>query len=72
MGVTFRDESNETSLTMIGYTDATVTKPNHLQIMRSKVSLAAVLLQYHSCGDCFVIRLYLILLINGQSDEKFF
>ena len=42
MGVTFRDESNETSLTMIGYIDATVTTPNHLQLMRSKVSLAAV------------------------------
>ena len=71
MGVTFRDESNEISLIMIGYSDATVTKPNHLQIMRSKVSLAAVLLQHHSCGGCFVIRLHLISLISGQSDEKF-
>ena len=40
--VTFRDESNETNLTMIGYNDATVTTPNHLQIMRSKALLAAV------------------------------
>ena len=42
MDITFRDESNETSLTMIGYSDATVTMPNHLQIMRSNASLAAV------------------------------
>ena len=42
MGVTFRDESNEISLTMIGYSDATVTTSNYLQIMRSNVSLAAV------------------------------
>ena len=42
MSVTFRDESNESSFTMIGYSDATVTTPNHLQIMRSKALLAAV------------------------------
>ena len=27
MSVTFRDESNESSFTMIGYIDATVTTP---------------------------------------------
>ena len=40
MGVTFRDESNESSSIMIGYSDATVTAPNHPPIVRSKVSLA--------------------------------
>ena len=42
MGVTFRDESNETSLIMIGYSDAIVTTPNYLQIIRSMVSLTTV------------------------------
>ena len=42
MSVIFRDESNETSLTIIGYSDATVTTPDHLQIIRSMVSLIAV------------------------------
>ena len=42
MSVIFRDESNETSLTMIGYSDATVTMSNYLQIIRSNASLAAV------------------------------
>ena len=41
MSVIFRDESNETNLTMIGYSDATVTTPNHLRIVRSKALLAA-------------------------------
>ena len=71
MGVILRDKSNETSLTMIGYSDATVTTPNRLQIIRSKASLAAVPLQYHDCVGCFVIRFHLISLINCQSDEKF-
>jgi len=35
MCVTFRDESNEPSSTMIGYSDATVTVSNHPPIMRS-------------------------------------
>ena len=39
MGVTFRDESNEPSSTMIGYSDATITAPNHPLIIRSKDSL---------------------------------
>jgi len=38
--VTFRDESNESSSTMIGCSDATVTTPNHLLFMRSKILLA--------------------------------
>ena len=29
MGIIFRDESNEPSSTMIGYSDATVTTSNH-------------------------------------------
>ena len=37
--VTFRDESNESSSTMIGYSDATITAPNHPLIMRSKTLL---------------------------------
>ena len=39
MGVNFRDESNELSFIMIGYSDATVTALNHPLIMRSNVSL---------------------------------
>ena len=42
MDVTFRDESNEPSSIMIDYSDATVTTPNHLQIIRLKVSLVVV------------------------------
>ena len=30
------------------------------------------MLQCHNCGDCFIIKLYLISLISGQRDEKFF
>ena len=71
MSVNFRDESNELSFIMIGYSDATVTTSNHPIIARPKISLATVLLQYHNCGDSFVIRLHLIPLISGQSDEKF-
>ena len=40
MCVIFRDESNETSSTVIGYIDAAVTTPNHPLIMRSKALLA--------------------------------
>ena len=39
MGVTFRDESNEPSFTMIGYSDATVTASNYPLIMWSKALL---------------------------------
>ena len=39
MSVNFRDESNEPSFIIIGYSDATVTVPNHPLIMRSKASL---------------------------------
>ena len=42
MGVTFRDESNETSFIMIGYSDATVTAPNHPLIVQSNASLAKI------------------------------
>ena len=40
MGVTFRDESNEPSSTIIGYSDSTVITPNQPLIMRSKTLLA--------------------------------
>ena len=40
MGVTFRDESNESNSTIIGYNDATVTAPNYPLIMWSKTLLA--------------------------------
>ena len=40
MGVTFRDESNESSSIMIGYNNITVTVHNHPLIMRSKALLA--------------------------------
>ena len=39
MGVNFRDESNEPSFIIIGYSDAIVTVLNHPLIMRSKASL---------------------------------
>ena len=39
-GVTFRDEYNEPSSTIIGDSDATVTVPNHSLIMQSKALLA--------------------------------
>ena len=55
MGVIFRDESNEPSFIIIGYRDTTVTSSNHPQLVRSKASLATALLQYHSCGDGFVL-----------------
>ena len=40
MGVIFRDESNESSSTVINYSDATVTVPNYSLIMRSNDLLA--------------------------------
>ena len=39
MGIILRDESNEPSFIMIGYSDATVTALNHPLIIRSKASL---------------------------------
>jgi len=39
MCVNFRDESNESSFIIIGYSDATVTALNHPLIVRSKASL---------------------------------
>ena len=39
MGVTFRDESNEPSFIMIGYSGATVAALNHPLIVRSNASL---------------------------------
>ena len=42
IGVIFRDESNEPSSIIIGYSDATVTTPNHPLIIRLKSSLAKV------------------------------
>ena len=40
MSVIFRDESNDSSSIMIGYSDATVTAPNHSLIMRPNVLLS--------------------------------
>ena len=68
MSVIFRDESNDSSSVLINYSDATVTALNYSLIVRSKASL---LLQYHSSGGDFVIRLYLIPLIGGQNTKKF-
>ena len=39
MSVNFRDEFNEPSFIMIGYSDATVTVLNHPLIVRSNASL---------------------------------
>jgi len=71
MCVTFRDESNEPSFIMIGYSDATVTVPNHSLIMRSKVLLATTHTTIHNYSYYFVIRLHLIPLISGQRGKKF-
>ena len=38
MSVTFRNESNESSSTMIGYSDATVTATDHPLIMCQRPS----------------------------------
>ena len=40
IGVIFREESNESSSTMIGYSDATVTVHNHALTMHLNVLLA--------------------------------
>ena len=40
MGISFQDESNEPSSTMIGYSDVIVTVSNHSLIMQSKALLA--------------------------------
>ena len=40
MSVTFRDEYNKSSSTLIGYSDVRVTVPNHPLIMRLKTLLA--------------------------------
>ena len=42
MSVTFRDESNDSSFIMIGYSDATVTALNYSLIVRSNASLVRV------------------------------
>ena len=71
ISVTFRNESNEPSSIMIGYSDAIVTVTNHHLIIRSNASLATVLLHYHNCGGGFVIKLLLLPLISCQKTEKF-
>ena len=40
IGVIFRDESNDSSSIMIGYSDATMIALNYFLIVRSKASLA--------------------------------
>jgi len=40
MDVIFQDKSNKLSSIIIGYSNATVTTPNHPLIMRSKILLA--------------------------------
>ena len=42
MSVTFRDESNDSSFIMIGYSDATVNMLNYSLIVQSKASLVRV------------------------------
>ena len=69
----FRDESNESSFTMIGYSDGTVIIHNHPRITRSKVLLitAHATLQYHNYRDCFIIKFHLISLISSQRAKSF-
>jgi len=40
IGVTFRDKSNESNSTTIGYSDATIITSNHLLVIWSKALLA--------------------------------
>ena len=60
MGVTFRDESNKSSSTIIGYNDATVTASNHHLIIRSKTLSATTHATVHNYGVYFIIKLHLI------------
>ena len=54
MSVIFRDESNEPSSTMIGYSRATVTVSNHSLIKRSNILLATA-----HATNYFIIKFYL-------------
>ena len=54
MSVTFRDESNEPSSTIIGYSDATVTAP------RSSSNHAAKdLISYSTCYSTIIVKIVL-------------
>ena len=64
MSVIFRDESSEPSSTMIGFSNATVTVPNHSLIERSNILLATA-----HATSYFVIRFYLS---SDQKDKKNF
>ena len=52
MGVTFRDESNELSSTMIGYSDATVTTPKS-----SSNHAAKDLISYITCYSIMIVKI---------------
>ena len=56
---------------MIDCSDATVIATNHPLIVWLKISLATILLQYHSCRDSFIIIHCLIPLISDQMIDKF-
>ena len=72
MGVTFRDESNKSSSTIIGYSYATVTASNHPLIIRSKILSTATHATVHNYGVYFIIKFYLISLISGQRRKSFY
>ena len=72
MGVTFRDESNKSSSTIIGYSDATITASNHPLIIRSNILSAITHATVHNYGVYFIIKYYLISLISGQRRKSFY
>jgi len=52
MGVTFRDESNEPSSTMIGYSDATVTA-----LKSSSTHAVKDLISYITCYSTIIVKI---------------
>ena len=56
MCIIFRDESNESSSTMIGYSDATVTVRNHHLIMWTNILSATLHTTVTAPNHALVIR----------------
>ena len=54
MSITFRDESNEPSSIMFGYSDTTVTVHNHPLNMRSKAFIS-----YNICYSTIIVDVVL-------------
>ena len=54
MGVTFRDESNEPSFTLIGYSDTTVTTPKS-----SSNHAVKDFISYSTCYSTIIVKIVL-------------